>query len=143
LIRRPLRSTLTVIGLAAALMLYVASKSPQGSIGLMIDLGFNVADRSDLVVTFAEPRDARALHELRRIPGVLGVQPFRAVGARLRAGPREVREGLSGGTPGGDLQRSVDLAGQTFDPPPHGVTITGRMARDLGVGLGDSVEAHV
>ena len=143
LIRRPLRSTLTVIGIAAALMLYVASKSPMGSVGRMIDLGFNVADRSDLVVTFAEPRDARALYELQRIPGVLRVQPFRAVGARLRNGPHEVREGLSGGMVGGDLQRSVDLSGTTFDPPPQGIAVTGRMARDLDVRVGDRVTAQV
>lgn len=143
LIRRPLRSGLTVIGLACALMLYVASASPMGSIGRMIDLGFNVADRSDLVVSFAEPRDARALHELERIPGVLAVQPFRAAGARLRAGRYEVREGLSGNAPGGDLQRSIDLSGATTDPPPAGAVLTGRMARDLHVGIGDRIEAAV
>lgn len=143
LIRRPLRSGLTVLGLAAALMLYVASQSPMGSVGRMIELGFGVADRSDVVVTFAEPRDARALHELERIPGVLTVQPFRAVGARLRAGHREVREGLSGNEAGGDLQRSVDLAGTAVDPPPQGAMLTGRMARDLQVGVGDRIEATV
>ncbi|WP_029934580.1 ABC transporter permease [Sphingomonas sp. UNC305MFCol5.2] len=143
LLRRPLRSALTIVGLAAALMLYVASQSPMGSVDRMIHLGFDVADRSDLVVAFAEPRDARALHELRRIPGVLAAQPFRGVGARLRAGSREVREGLSGNAAGATLQRSVDLTGVTVDPPPRGVILTGRMARDLGVGIGDRVEAEV
>lgn len=143
LIRRPLRSGLTIVGLAAALMLYVASGSPPASIDRMITLGFNVADRSDLVVSFAEPRDARALHELERIPGVLRVQSFRAVGARLRAGHREVREGLSGTMAGAALQRSVDLSGATIDPPPAGAVLTGRMARDLGVGVGDRIEARV
>lgn len=143
LIRRPLRSSLTVIGLASALMLYVASASPMGSIARMIHLGFNVADRSDLAVTFAEPRDARALHELERIPGVLKVQPFRAVGARLRAGQYEVREGLSGAAAGGDLARSIDLSGATTDPPPSGTIISGRIARDLHVGVGDAIKASV
>jgi putative ABC transport system permease protein len=143
LIRRPLRSALTVIGLASALMLYVASQSPMGSVGRMIDLGFTVADRSDLVVSFAEPRDARALHELERIPGVLRVQPFRAAGARLRAGHYEVREGLSGAARGADLQRSIDLTGTTIEPPPVGTILTGRMARQLHVGPGDHIEALV
>lgn len=143
LIRRPMRSSLTVIGLASALMLYVASGSPMGSIGRMIDLGFNVADRSDLVVTFAEPRDARALHELERIPGVLKVQPFRAAGARLRAGHYEVREALSGNEAEGDLSRSIDLAGGATGPPPAGAVITRRVARDLHVGVGDRIQAAV
>jgi putative ABC transport system permease protein len=143
LMRRPLRSALTVIGLAAALMLLVASQSPMGSIGRMIDLGFGIADTSDLAITFAEPRDARALHELERIPGVLRVQPFRAAGARIRSGHHEVRDGLSGVAPGGTLSRTVDILGQTSDPPPAGVVITGRMARQLHVGVGDTIEAAV
>lgn len=143
LVRRPLRSALTVLGLAAATMLYVASASPTASIERMIDLGFGTADRSDLSVTFAEPRDARALHELERIPGVLQVQPFRAVGARLRAGHREVREGLSGVEPGADLSRVIDIEGRASDPPPAGAVLAGRTARQLRVGVGDTIEAAV
>lgn len=143
LLRRPMRSGLTVLGLAAATMLYVSSASPTASIGRMIDLGFGIADRSDLTVTFAEPRDARALHELERIPGVLRVQPFRAVGARLRSRQHEVREALSGVERGGGLSRLIDLEGASYDPPPAGAVLSGRTARRLGVGVGDTIEADV
>lgn len=143
LVRRPMRSALTVLGLAAATMLYVAAASPTASIRRMIDLGFGVADRSDLIVTFAEPRDARALHELERLPGVLQVQPFRSVGARLRSGHREVREGLSGVEPGAQLSRMIDLAGAASDPPPAGAVLASRIAHQLGVGVGDTIEAAV
>ncbi|UZK69679.1 ABC transporter permease [Sphingomonas sp. S1-29] len=143
LLRRPLRSILTVLGLAAATMLYVATASPTASIGRMIDLGFGAADRSDLVVTFAEPRDSRALYELERIPGVLQVQPFRTVGARLRSGHHEVREALSGIEPAGDLSRVIDIEGQASAPPPAGALLEGRIARQLGVGVGDTIEAAV
>lgn len=143
LLRRPMRSALTVLGLAASTMLYVSSASPTASIGRMIDLGFEIADRSDLTVTFAEPRDARALHELERIPGVLRVQPFRAVGARLRTRQHEVREGLSGVEAGGSLSRLINLEGQPSDPAPAGAVLAGRNARQLGVGVGDMIEAAV
>lgn len=143
ILRRPLRSALTVLGLAAATMLYVSSASPTASIGRMIELGFGIADRSDLTVTFAEPRDARARHELERIPGVLRVQPFRAVGARLRSGHREVREGLSGVEASADLSRIVDLEGAVSHSPPAGALLAGRTARQLGVGVGDTIEAAV
>lgn len=143
LVRRPLRTGLSVIGLAAALMLYIASQSPPSSIERMIDLGFDRADRADLIVSFAEPRDARALHELERIPGVLAVQPFRATAARLRAGPRMIREGISGLQLGGRLQQSIDIVGNVYDPPPIGAVISSRMARELAVGRGDIIEAAV
>lgn len=143
LLRRPVRSGLSILGLAAALALYVASESAPASIDRMIALGFGSANRADLVVSFAEPRDARALHELERIPGVLTVQPFRAADARLRAGHRMMREGLSGVEPGGGLERIVDLQGNPLTPPPSGALISGRMAQALGVGNGDVIEAGV
>lgn len=143
LLRRPVRSGLTVLGLSAAMMLYVTSMSPMGSMDRMIDLGFVSADRSDLIVTFAEPRDARALHELERIPGVLKVQPARQTGARLRAGHHEAREGLSGLEPGSDLSRLIDVDGQASDPPAQGVVLAGRTARLLQVGVGDMIEVLV
>lgn len=143
LLRTPVRSALTVLGLAAALTLYIASQSPPAGVARMIDLGLQRADRSDLIVVFAEPRDARAWHELERIPGVLAVQPFRAVGARLRAGNRQMREGLTGVDASGDINRLVSLDGTVSAPPPHGVIISGHMARLLRVGRGDIVAASI
>lgn len=143
LLRRPVRSGLTILGLAAALALYVATESAPASVERMIGLGFGGANRADLVVTFAEPRDARALHELERIPGVLAVQPSRSTEARIRAGHRMMREGLSGVETGGDLERVIDIEGNALTPPPMGALVSGRMAQTLGVGRGGMIEARV
>lgn len=143
MLRRPVRSMLSVLGLAAALALYIATESAPASVDRMIALGFGGANRADLVVTFAEPRDAHALHELERIPGVLVVQPFRSAEARIRAGPHIVREGLSGIEPAGDLERMVDVKGNALPPPQRGALISGRMAQTLDIGRGDVIEARV
>lgn len=143
LLRRPLRTGLTVTGLAAALALYVASASSTDNVDRMITLAFQRADRSDLVVSFAEPRDARALHELRRLPGVLRVEPFRAAAARLRHGGRAETEGLSGGNAGGDLSRTVDMAGAVVEPPPRGAILSTRLARQLAVAPGGELEIAI
>lgn len=143
LLRRPVRSGLTVAGIASALALYIASASMTDSLDGMIDIAFGRAERGDVTVTFAETRDARALHELRRMPGVMRVEPFRAAGARLIAGPREEREGLSGAEPGGDLSRLVDLDGRVVEPATRGALISGRLARLLDVEAGDVITAAV
>jgi len=143
LLRRPVRTSLTVVGLASALALFVAAENAPASMDRMIDLGFGGADRSDIVVTFAEARDAHALHELQRIPGVIAVQPFRMVDARIRSGPRMLRESLSGMTPAGDLSRVVDMGGEVLPLPSEGALIAARMARSLGVGRGDVIEIQV
>lgn len=143
LLRRPVRSILTIAGLAMALALYIASASATDNVDKMIEIAFGRAQREDLAVTFAEARDARALHELARLPGVIRVEPFRAVGARLTAGPRTEREGLTGAQPGADLGRLVDLDGRVVEPPSRGAILSGRLARQLGVGAGDSITAQV
>jgi putative ABC transport system permease protein len=143
LFRRPVRSLLTVLGLASALALYIASASATDNVDRMIELAFGKAEREDLVVTFAEPRDARALYELARMPGVLRVEPFRATSARLVAGHREVREGLVGSTPAADLSRAVDLDGKVMEPPQSGVVISSRLARRLDVAAGDPIRAII
>lgn len=143
LLRRPVRSGLTVAGIASALALYVASASMTDSLDAMIEIAFGRAERGDVTVTFSEVRDARALHELRRMPGVLRVEPFRVADARLIAGPREEREGLSGIEAGADLSRLVDLNGRVIEPAARGALISGRLARLLDVGAGDVITAAV
>ena len=143
LFRRPLRSMLAVLGLSSALALYIASASATDNVDRMIELAFGKAEREDLVVTFAEPRDARALHELERMPGVLRVEPYRATSARLVSGRREVREGLFGTVPGADLGRAVDLKGRIIEPSSAGVVISSRLARRLDVRPGDAIQAIV
>ena len=143
LMRRPIRSLLAVTGLATALALYIASASATDNVERMIQLSFGVAQREDLSVTFAEPRDRRALFELARLPGVLRVEPFRVVSARLGAGSATKRQGLTGADAGGDLSRLVDLEGHVVEPPQHGVLLSGRLARELRVGRGSLLEAIV
>jgi putative ABC transport system permease protein len=141
LVRRPLRAALTIAGLAAALALYIAAASMNDNVEWMIEIAFDQAQREDLVVTFAEARDVRALHELARIPGVIRVEPFRSAGANLLAGPRRQREGLIGAEPRGDLSRLVTIDGRVVEPPARGAILSGRLARLLEVAPGDSITA--
>lgn len=143
LLRRPVRTGLAVFGLSAAQALYIASASATDNVDRMIELAFGRAERGDLVVTFAEPRDARATYELAALPGVMRVEPFRAVGAKLVAGQRVVRESLSGSTLGADLSRLIDLKGRVIEPPAGGVILSSRLARRLGVAAGGQLEADI
>jgi putative ABC transport system permease protein len=143
LLRRPVRSLLSVIGLSAATSLYIASASAMDNVERMIELSFGLAQREDLAVTFAEPRDLRAVFALSSLPGVLRAEPYRAVPVRLRAGPRSERGSLTGIEPEGDLSRLVDLEGRLVPVPRQGLLVSNRLAAQLGVGRGDEVEVMV
>ena len=143
LTRQPWRSALSIFGIASALALYIASASSTDNIDRMIDLAFDRAERQDLTVAFAEPRDVRALFELARLPGVRRVEPLRSVTARFRAGPRVERQALSGSKPGSDLSRIVDLEGRALTPPGFGVLASASLAKKLGLGRGALVEIEI
>lgn len=143
LLRQPVRSALTVTGIACALALYIASAGATDNVDRMIEIAFERAERQDVTVTFAEPRDARALRELARLPGVRRVEPVRSVAARLRAGVLAERQGLTASRTGNDLSRVVDLDGRRVEPPDFGLLLSASLARKLGVGRGDVVEVEI
>lgn len=141
--RRPFRSVLGSVGVAAALGLYIASAGSTDNVARMIEILFNQSNRADIMVVFAEPRDERALFELSRAPGVLRVEPLRSVGARLSFGNRSKAEALTGIAGGGDLYRPVGIDGTLVDPPSKGLLISYGLARQLGAGPGDLVQVKI
>ncbi|WP_417621996.1 ABC transporter permease [Parasphingorhabdus sp.] len=143
IIRRPLRSMLGSLGVGAALGLYITSAGSTDNVGVMIDLLFNQANRSDMNIVFAEPRDERAIFELQRIPGVLRVEPVRYVPARLSSGPRSRSESLTGMRPGGDLNRLIDMDDGILSPPVRGVMISYGLANELDLQPGDPIHVQV
>lgn len=143
LVRRPMRSLLGSFGVAAALGLYVTSAGSMDNVALMTDMLFNQANRADVNVTFAEPRDERALFELKRLPGVMRVEPIRNVAATLSAGHRSRTEGLIGVKPDGDLNRIIDMDHGLTQPPIRGLMISSILSGQLEVEPGDEVTIEI
>lgn len=143
IVRRPIRSALGSLGVAAALGLYITSAGSHDNVARMIEILFDQSNRADVIVTFVEPRDERAVFELQRAPGVWRVEPMRMVGAKL-VGPRQSKsEGLTAATLGDDLNRLVDIDGTVIGPPPRGVLISYGLSNELGLSVGDPLEVQV
>ncbi len=143
IVRRPLRSLLGSLGVGAALGLYITSAGSTDNVGLMIDLLFNQANRSDMNIVFAEPRDERAIFELQRIPGVLRVEPVRYIPAKLTSGTRSKSESLTGMKPGGDLNRLVDMDHGILEPTVRGLMISHGLSNELDLQPGDPLHVQV
>jgi putative ABC transport system permease protein len=143
LARHPGRVLMSVIGIAAAGGLLVMGSFSLDSVNQMVDLQFNVAQRYDVMVTFAEPASASALHELRRLPGVVDAEPFRAVGVRMRCGHRQRNTSITGVQAGGSLNRVVDSSFEPLIPPPDGLILSTKLAALLGAGPGSTVSVEV
>jgi putative ABC transport system permease protein len=142
--RRPLKSLLTVFGIACAGGLMMVGNYQRGAIDFMVDVQFRQAAREDLAVTFIEPTGSRALHELAQLPGVRHVEGFRDVSANLRFGQYHYRAALYGIEPEGRLHRSLDSGLRPVAVPPDGVVLTDHLANNiLRVKPGDLLTVEV
>ena len=142
--RRPLKSLLTMFGIACACGLMMVGNYQKGAIDFMVDVQFRQAAREDLAVTFIEPTSSRALHELQALPGVRHVEGFRDVPAILRFQHYSYRSALYGIQPAGELHRSLNSALTPIYVPPDGVVLTDHLAREiLHVEPGDMLTVEV
>ncbi|GGH33184.1 permease [Alsobacter metallidurans] len=136
---RPVRSVLSVLGLAMAVPMIVMGLFWWDALAFMIAVQFEGVDRADAVVSFTDPVAGRAAREIAAIPGVLAVEGQRVVPVRLRAGPRDYRVGLTGLSAGAQLRvpREQDL--RRVPVRPDGLTLTRGLAERLGVGVGSAM----
>lgn len=141
--RRPLRSALSVAGVAAAVAIVVLGNFFRDAIESIVDTQFNIAMRSDVAVWLAEPADAAMRLELARLPSVTQVEATRFVPVVLHRGHRSERSLLRGYDGRAQLYRVVDADNRASVLDARDLVITDRLADKLGVRVGDSVEAEV
>jgi putative ABC transport system permease protein len=143
LYRRPVRSLLSAVGIAAGVAVLVLAGSMSDALAHLLRLQFDSARREDAVVVFSEAAGQDAAVELRSLAGVRAVERFRSVPATLRSGARSRRLELAGLEPGGELWRLVDVRGRVVPVPPAGLVLSAHLGRTLDVRPGDTVLAQV
>lgn len=137
--RHPGRAALSMLGIALGTGLLVVGTFALDSIDVLTDVQFNVIQRFDTMVTFAEPASAGALYEVRRLPGVVDAEPFRSVPVRLRFGPHTRQAAVTGVVRSARLSRVVDASMRLVELPGSGLVLSEKLARLLGAARGDEI----
>lgn len=143
LTRRPLRLSLSVIGIAMGIAIVVSGASISGAVDAIVSLQYERAQREDLSVGFTQAVDATALRELAHVPGVTSAEGLRTVPIRIRNGYRFREIALTGHPDAAQLSRVFEWPGRVVAIPDQGVLLTDVLADRLGVGVGDLVEVEV
>jgi putative ABC transport system permease protein len=141
--RHPARVAMSVTGIALGASLLILGNFSVDAIDEMVRIQFNVAQRYDVMVTMVLPTSAGALDEMARLPGVMDVEPFRAVAARLRSGSRSRNIGVVGVLDGSRLNRVVDASRGPLELPPEGIVLSEALAEALAVKRGETVTVEV
>ncbi len=142
ILRWPLRSGLTMLGLALAVAVMVAANFLDDALDKLIDIAFTQAARQDAALILGQEAAGIAVEEVRALPGVLIAEGQTSQPAILRHGPRERRIGIEARPPGADLARTVDSEGRPVALPPRGVLLSSRLAERLEARPGDVIEAE-
>jgi putative ABC transport system permease protein len=141
--RRPLKSFFTSLGIAFACAILIVGNFGRDSISYLIDFQFHRAERDDARVQFNEIKPSRALHELRKVRGVLDAEPFRNVAVRLRHGQYSKHTGIVGIAQDSELLRLLDVDEQVIPVSPGGLILSEKLAEILRLRVGDSVRVEV
>lgn len=136
----PIRAFFTTLGMALGTAILVVSLFTRGTMENLIDVTYFMADRQDATVSFVEKRSNDVIYDAARLPGVLAVEPYREVPARIRNGSVERRIIISGRPRNADLRQIIDIDLRTVALPEDGLAISDMLARILGVRVGDFVE---
>jgi putative ABC transport system permease protein len=137
--RRPLRTSLTIFGIAVAMAIVITGAFMGDTIELLLSSQFKQVLRGDVSIGLLEASPARVQHEVARLPHVTAVEVARSVPARLVHANQSWRGAIQGKAEQPELHRIVGQQHQVQPPPSDGLLLTDRLADRLKVRPGETV----
>lgn len=141
--RKPVQALLSILGISLAIAMLISGGYAQDALQYIIDVQFYTIQRDDITITFNEPRSSRSRYDVANLPGVLAVEPFRSVAARLRFEHRTRKIAIMGLEPAGELRHLVDRHLNPIALPLDGILLTDKLAQLLHVQPGDLLTIEV
>ena len=141
--RRPVRATLSIVGIALSAAMMVVGMFSLDAIDVLRHMQFDLSQRQDVTVTFRQTASSSVRHELRRFPGVFSVEPFRMVPVRVRFGHHVRLGSVMGLLPHPQLNRIIDAAGVSIDLSGDGLVMSRALGDQLHLRRGDRVQIEV
>lgn len=143
MLRRWAKSSMSVLGIALAVAILVVAHFMLDAIDALMKVQFTEVQREDANVPFLLPRQSTVIDDLRRMQGVLTVEPYRAVSVKIAHENHVRRTGLIGMTPGPSMRRLIDRNGKEVTVPPGGIVLNEKLAEILRVSAGDRVNVRI
>jgi putative ABC transport system permease protein len=140
--RYPTRAALTALGLACSLTLLIGTQFMLGSVDEVLDQAYFRARHWSDLVGFAEARDARAITEAARLPGVIKAEPLQAAQARARFRGHEEKIVVYGIDQNATLERPLDLHDRPA-PFKGGAIVSDSLLARLRARPGDRIEIEI
>jgi putative ABC transport system permease protein len=141
--RWPLRSLLTILGIAFSGAILIVAFFMFDAIEEMVDSTYFRINRQDATVSFYEPRSMQSLFEVAHWPGVRRAEAVRQAPARLHHAQISQRVVIYGMDEHANLKRLLDGRGRPITVPPQGIVLSDKLAELLGVEQGDKIGVDI
>ena len=141
--RKPLKTLLTILGIAMAGAIMMISNFQDDAIDYMLHVHYKLTHREDLTVSFTEPASRRALYEISRLQGVTHAEPFRQASVRIRSQLHQHRTFMQGFENSAHLRRILNDDLNPYELPREGIVLNDYLAQLLGVSIGERVVVEV
>ncbi len=141
--RRPIRTFLSVIGIAVACATMISSGFFKDSVDFMVNVQFVLSQKEDVTVAFVETASRRAIYDLQALPGVQYAETYRTVPVKFRFGHRSHKTVISGIEPDSRLRLLLNTHLKAVSLPPSGIVLTDHLGKILGVKAGDMLTIEV
>ncbi len=138
-LRRPVRAAVSLLAIAMAMSLLVLGRYFMEMFETILTVQFHRVAREDATVMFVSPRSHRAVHDLAALPGVMSVEPFRAIPVDVIVGSKVKRTVMMAGVETPELHRVTSMMGHPLPVPKYGVACSAFMAKAMGFGIGDTI----
>lgn len=141
--RQPVRSGMTIVGIALSAAVLILGSFVDDTVHYVLEFQFFRVQRYNVNLAFVAPGSPRAVHDASHLPGVIRAEPFRAVPARVKFGPRHRRVGVTGLVPDPQLFRPLDDRGRPVVIPKEGLVVSAKLADLLGAKVGDTLIVEI
>jgi putative ABC transport system permease protein len=141
--RRPWRTFLSALGIAAAIGICIVGRFFYDSFDYLVNDLFHRENRGDTSVYFVKPLDENDIRSLEHTPGVLDAEGHRVVPVRLRVGHRWRDSAITGLPDDHELRQLIDRDSNEFELPDDGIVMTDMLADILDVDVGDEVLVEI
>lgn len=143
LARTKVRTAIAVGGVMLAASILQLSFFSYDSMDVLLDTQFRIVERQDVRIAFHNERPDSALYDLRRLEGVLQVDPELNVPVKLVHGWRSRRMAITGLDRTHTLHALVDAKLRKVPLPREGLLLSRKLADLIGAKVGDVIEVRV
>jgi putative ABC transport system permease protein len=139
LLKRPVRTALTILGLSMSVMIMILGSFIEDTISLLLETQFEVIQRESMTLVFPTIMNENVAFNVLRQNGVMEAEGMRIVPVKVKFKNFTKDTVLYGLSPNSQLRRNLDKKLHKIPLPIDGLLVNEAIAKKLNIEVGDRI----